>query len=417
MKQINGWYNIHNFNNQCCGQIKVAIIPSLPLSPSKSSKYFKKYDIVEPCNLDLQFFSCATKTTTSSTTTPGSSLLIDSNTNVNCTQSSVSLFEQLRQNLHDLDTITRNIRNRTEQQPLISRHESRSQQPATMFSTTAATTEILSGKSSGSSCVLQEQSIETIPVSLENVVSRDDTDSVSSVSSNCTYTRGEPNIKSLGDQYETVEHGNKQTSFDDFVGSATTDGYQEPSVQGSLSSSSSSSENNVSNGNDTKSSHGDSKDGTEVKVTASTIDTADSIHNDSTDDLLEHLKEFERKYKHLKTIVQNDSDFTDSDNDCGVDRIVSPAFSSPRAVVGHHRHHHHEDVPIGGQGVENFFEGVSVAGDSFFDQVVNVTSSGEPSKEEIHEVIHSQEDNADNRVNGGDSNRPNNTVFQQTISR
>ena len=86
--------------------------------------------------------------------------------------------------------------------------------------------------------MLQEQSIETIPVSLENVVSRDDADSVSSVSSNCTYTRGEPNIKSLGDQYETVEHGNKQTSFDDFVGSATTDGYQEPSVQGSLSSSS-----------------------------------------------------------------------------------------------------------------------------------------------------------------------------------
>ena len=404
MKQINGWYNIHNFNNQCCGQIKVAIIPSLPLSPSKSSKYFKKYDIVEPCNLDLAFFSVAPKTTTATNSTPGSSILVDSITNVNNCQSSVSLFYQLRQNLHDLDTITRNIRNRSEQQPLLSRQEIQHSQQPTTTSTTRRAVKDLPVQSSESSCVLQEQSIETIPsVPMENTVSRDDDDddTVSNVSSNHAYIRDEPNINGLGDQDTVAKlcvpesiHENKQACFNDFVGSSkTTNGYQEPSIQDSLSST----ENTVS-GSDTNSFHGYSKDGTEAVATAATAVDTESVHNDSTDDLLEHLKEFERKYKHLKTIVQNDSDFTDSDgggDDCGVDRILSPAFSSPRAVGGHH-HHHHVGAIEDHQGVNNFFGGVSVAGDSFFDQVVNVTSSGEPSKEEIHdsrEEIYSQEKN------------------------
>ena len=339
MKQINGWYNIQNFNNQCCGQIKVAVIPSLPLSPSKSSKYFKKYDLVEPCNLDLAFFSATTKKT--------SSLLAASKENEDSDKSSVSLFEQLKQNLQDLDTITRSIKNRTEPQRR----------------TTLVTTEDAADKSS--ELYLQEQDIETIPVVLEA-----DT-TVTSVSSSQTYTREEPS--NLDYQEDTRRrsstldlrldvtreeiHENRST-LDDNVGSGTS--YQEPSIQGL--------EDAVSS--DDISSHGDNKDEGEVAV------ETESFQNDSTDDLLEHLKEFERKYKHLKTIVQNDSDFDSDSDSCGVDQMVSPAFSSPRGVGGHH--HHQNDG-----GGAKFFEGVSVAGDSFFDQVVNV-SSGEPSKEEIH---------------------------------
>ena len=353
MKQINGWYNIHNFNNQCCGQIKVALIPSSPLSPSKSSKYFKKYDIVQPCNLDLAFFSTNTNTTSTKSTKCGDpALFITEETK----QSSESLFEQLRRNLQDLDTMTRNIRNRTEQ-PVISEKPSskspvilgNSDKQSPMTSMVPKNTVDRDVQPSLSS--LQEQDIDNL-LSLES-------DGEASVSSTKTYTTKE---ELRGNKIlENIQNSSPGAENVDSYSIPGND--QEPSIHGSIEDPVSSSSHGDVSGNETASIMVDTAASSSVGTNVS-----ESL-NDSTDDLLEHLKEFERKYKHLKTIVQNDSDFEDED----VDQVISsPAFSSPRGVRSTN----------GGE--RNFFDGSITAGDSFFDQDVINVSSGEPSKEEIN---------------------------------
>ena len=323
MKLINGWYNIHNFNNQCCGQLKVAIIPSTPLSPSKSNKYFKKYDIVEPCNLDLVMF-------------PKSPQL---STIENDGTSSSSLFEQLRQNLNDLEQMTLNIKNRT---------QSTSKAPLPEKNQTSNIHKPQQENDQSSSS-LQEQNVESATSSLiktgqtshqtVNILDQPENDfqNLHCQSPDVLDTQ-ETSIN-----FEYPERDNNSLVFN-------RNHSNEPSVREAESVTSSQ----------------------DVSCTNTEQQSVSESLNDSTDDLLEHLKEFERKYKHLKTIVQNDSDFDDSDENNEDQMISSPVFSSPRGTAMAFKQPD-TDKPA-------FFEGS--IGDSFFDQVVNV-SSGEPSKEEL----------------------------------
>lgn len=312
MKLINGWYNIHDFNDQCCGQLKVAIIPSQPMSPSKSSKYFKKHNIVEPCNLHLALYNSK----------PVSSSPV-SNLKGGAGESSTSLFEQLRQNLKDLEKMTHDIKTRSlkstsENEPVV---------------------------------VLQDEGISG-DASRESTNERYSKEDVFSpqiiqieVDQNSTESDNRSNISSLHDSplpiLDDVEELNTEFEYPERDDSARLcrNVSGEPSVRDS--SDSSQDENIVDDGC-----------------------CGDGDLNDSTDDLLEHLREFERKYKHLKNIVQNDSDFECDDD---LDVISSPAFTSPRDALRSQKSTVYAEGSIG---------------DSFFDQVVNV-SSGEPSKEDI----------------------------------
>lgn len=316
MKLINGWYNIHDFNDRCCGQLKVAIIPSQPVSPSKSSKYFKKHEIVEPCNLHLAFYNSK----------PVSSSVV-SNLENGPAESSF-LFEQLRQNLKDLEKMTHDIKTRSDK-------SSSEKEPVTL---------------------LQHERLQHFDDSSKQTTSDkkpEDYESYSPDMAQDTNTSGDPSNISEGSLHDSsgtpilddVEHVDTEFEYperDDSARLCTNASGDEPSVRNS--SDSSQDENIVRD-------DGSSREG-------------DQELNDSTDDLLEHLREFERKYKHLKTIVQNDSDF-EYDDDLEV--TSSPAFTSPRDALRSQK--------------STFFTEGGIE-DSFFDQVVNV-SSGEPSKEEI----------------------------------
>jgi len=332
MKSINGWYNIHNFNNQCCGQLKVAIIPSTPLSPSKSNKYFKKYDIVEPCNLDLVMFPKS----------PQLSVVENDGT------SSYSLFEQLRQNLNDLEQMTLNIKNRTqnnvaEQNPTSILHNRQQEN-----------LQLTTNERESVSFSLQEQNV----------------DSATSSSINTCRTYPNHQVQQHLDQPENDQNQNSHSpDISDTQETKTHFEYPERDNNSLVFTRNHSNEPSIQEAESTISSQDSSCTITEPQSIPESL-------NDSTDDLLEHLKEFERKYKHLKTIVQNDSDFdNDSDGNNEDQMISSPTFSSPRGTAMAFKQPDSEKPA--------FFEGS--IGDSFFDQVVNV-SSGEPSKEDIQGI-------------------------------
>ncbi|XP_066911163.1 C2 domain-containing protein 3-like isoform X2 [Clytia hemisphaerica] len=331
MKSINGWYNIHNFNNQCCGQLKVAIIPSTPLSPSKSNKYFKKYDIVEPCNLDLIMFPKS----------PQLSVVENDGT------SSCSLFEQLRQNLNDLEQMTLNIKNRTqnnvaEQNPTSILHNPQQEN-----------VQLTTNERESVSFSLQEQNV----------------DSATSSSINTCRTSPNHQVQQQIDQPENDQNQNSHSpDISDTQETKTHFEYPERDNNSLVFTRNHSNEPSIQEAESIISSQDSSCTITEQQSVPESL-------NDSTDDLLEHLKEFERKYKHLKTIVQNDSDFDDSDGNNEDQIISSPVFSSPRGTAMAFKQPD-SDKPV-------FFEGS--IGDSFFDQVVNV-SSGEPSKEDIQGI-------------------------------
>jgi len=100
MKQIVGWYNISDFNRQTIGQLKVAIIPNKILSPSRSNRYFKKMEFLEPVNLE---FTCFKNPRENVVTTN------DRENDVMNSTSKSLLLEQLKGKLADLDNITKQI--------------------------------------------------------------------------------------------------------------------------------------------------------------------------------------------------------------------------------------------------------------------------------------------------------------------
>lgn len=349
LKQLNGWYNVHDFNGRTVGQIKIVIIPSATLSPSRSAKYFKRHEFVEPVNLDHVFFS----------TKKYEPLPVISQTDSSIDENNTSrsmLFEQLKVHLHDLGEITSKIKQRSNE--------------ATKSATDKVRRDFLPN-SIHSSNLEKEQlnhlgDIQSSPVTLD----RDGFSRKHVQDKNPDKTLLSDNTESYK-EHPLEQDGviskefSEKTCFQEFE-------HDIPGTESLPNCELSHLENNQNSSQPCE---------WETHSSNVSFDTATEEQpqlNDSTDELLEHLRDFEKKYKHLKEIVQNDSDFEDHEKD---DTVLSsddnnkdksstalgggdamPPFHSPRDTF-------RAEQPLE---KSNFV----------FDDVINVSSES-PSKEDI----------------------------------
>ena len=331
LKQINGWYNIYDFNRWTVGQIKIGIFPSVVLSPSRSAKYFKHHEFVEPVNLEHVFFSNKFE----GQHEYKQQLTVDDNT------SRSMLFEKLKLHLNDLSDMTNKMK--------ISNQETVPVRDTTVKDLTNA---LKNSPELDQVAVCRDEStknsekVEEILESVtgENILPIDNSNNTH------TSTMSEKNnpliqygivsndVFNINDTIQKVQNIDTEQQCEEI---------QENHVDGFLKS--------------------------DEDLMSLSCCPEDEL-NDSTDELLEHLRDFEKKYKHLKEIVQNDSDFDDSedenkckDNSMRKDRKDSEnsSFQSPRDV---------ESLNDGGEERKEAF--------TFDCDVVNV-SSGDPTKEDI----------------------------------
>lgn len=278
MKQIIGWYNIHDFNGQTAGQLKVGVIPSVAISPSRSAKFFKQFEFMQPVNLDMAFFSKCQDAT--------NSLIVDGITET----SKSMLFEQLKHNLQDLSDLTSNIRKRVDSEWGVMPGESKphpltSSGSAALFvkekTNVAYTNDNTNGDNKTGNKKMEPSIVQTmeegckevdqsLPVAVKNL-GRDLSRHDSVVSDNESFVEFNE-----GQDVEKVNNVEDSEKFE---------------AEGS-----------------TKDSDFSSID---VVATGERIEE-EKLH--STDELMEHLREFERKYEHLKQIVLSDDDCDHNDD-------------------------------------------------------------------------------------------------------
>ena len=249
MKQILGWYHILDFNGQIMGQIKIGIIPTKTLSPSRSLKYFKKVEFMEPINLE---FSCFKNQFLQS---KNEDAAIDST-------SKSTLFEQMKNSLNDLECVTRRIESRANNEPTHAMNSTGEVQNSKPFIVRGVDNEINGF----------EKTDETIQKGDNN--SQDPQKSESSNKKSIdlvTYTY-EGDIKNQGSQLATEDNSSKRNTH----------------------------ENELEITKDDDEDHDDEEQ-------------ADGSC-DETDELLNHLREFEAKYNYLKKLAHHDNDSVISDN-------------------------------------------------------------------------------------------------------
>ncbi|XP_057312675.1 C2 domain-containing protein 3-like isoform X2 [Hydractinia symbiolongicarpus] len=304
MKQIIGWYNIHDFNGQTAGQLKVGVIPAVAISPSRSAKFFKQFEFMQPVNLDMAFFSKCQDAT--------NSLSVGG---IPETSKSM-LFEQLKHNLQDLSDLTSNIRKRVDSEWGVMAVESKPHPHTSSGSADITVNE----KTDEEGCKTVDQSLPVAVKNLGRDLSRHD----SVVSDNESFV-----------EFKKGQDGGKVNNFEDS---------EKIKAEGSAEDS----------------------EFSFIDV----VETGERIEEEkshSTDELMEHLREFERKYEHLKQIVlsdddcdHNDDDDDDNDNDDDYNDREVKKSNSDNIFHAHNIDRLHEEI----------------------DEVINV-SSKETSNEDI----------------------------------
>ena len=249
MKQILGWYHILDFNGQIVGQIKIGIIPTNTLSPSRSLKYFKKVEFIEPINLE---FSCFTNQFLQS---KNEDVAVDS-------ISKSTLFEQLKNNLNDLHCVTRRIESCANNEPTHTINSAREVQNGKPF-----IVHDVEKKINGF-----EKTAETIQND-GNSQNTQKSESSNQKSIDLVTYAYESDIENQGSQLSTEDNSSKRNTHEN--------------------------ELEITKDDD------EDRDGDEQ---------ADSSC-DETDELLNHLREFENKYNYLKKLAHDDSDSVISDNE------------------------------------------------------------------------------------------------------
>ena len=331
MKKILGWYHILDFNGQIVGQIKIGIIPTKTLSPSRSLKYFKKVEFMKPINLEFSRFT--------------NQLLQSKNEDVTADSTSKStLFEQLKNNLNDLQCVTRRIESRANNEPTHAINTTREVQNSKPFIARDVENEINGF----------EKTIETIQND-DNSQNTQQSKSSNKKSINLVTYTYECDIENQGSQLSTEDNSCKRNAHEN--------------------------ESEITKDDD------DDHDDDEQ---------ADGSFNE-TDELLNHLREFENKYNYLKKLAHDDSDSVISDNEvldiqqcqdkrnktlCSQEQPVEPVqviFGHDDADAAYKRRSNEVADGKDPERQQNVPTGVNLT--NIVDDVVNI-SSGEPTKED-----------------------------------
>ena len=291
MKQVLGWYNIQDLNKQIVGQIKIGILPSATFSTPKSTKYFRNNQPMSHINL------------TTNLPNPMKSVIPKQNSEA----SPKVFFQQLNTQLQDLQELTTRIQQRVYNTP---RYSQTSQDDTTHKDSSNMMMEITKTAHDNDDVNTKESSRnDTSTNNLHQDKNRIDLNLIAAEEENSVSNLGEEN-KSMVDNSSDLEASLVKNIFNPDI-EQSPESKETTNADIEQFPESKETTNNIEDDNCSPHSKARYQEYHEETKETDVNNIADDAVSscDSTDELLEDLKMFEKKFTFLKGTLEKDNDY------------------------------------------------------------------------------------------------------------